>query len=118
MDVIRDLLDKDVVDRNGREMGRVDGVLLEQEAGQPPRLSAILIGPAALGYRLHPGVGRLVANLERRLGVDQGRPVRIDLADVDDIDRKIHVQLTIGETAAGAIERWLRRWVLKLPGSQ
>jgi sporulation protein YlmC with PRC-barrel domain len=59
VDVVRDLLDKAVVDRNGREMGRVDGIVLEQEAGQPPRLAAILIGPAALGSRLHPALGRL-----------------------------------------------------------
>ena len=33
MDVVRDVLDKNVVDRNGREMGRVDGILLDHEPG-------------------------------------------------------------------------------------
>ena len=81
MDVVRDVLDKAVADRNGHEMGRVDGIVLEQDAG-PPRLAAILIGPAVLGSRLHPVLGRLVSALERRLGLDTGRPVRVDFADV------------------------------------
>ena len=28
MDLVRDMLDKKVVDRNGREMGRVDSIVL------------------------------------------------------------------------------------------
>jgi hypothetical protein len=118
MDVVRDLLDKSVVDRNGREMGRVDGALVELEPGHPPRLEAILIGPAALGSRLHPRIGRLVSAVERRLHVDRDRPARIDFADVDDIDRKIRLRLTIGETAVAAVEQRLRVWVSRLPGSQ
>ena len=33
MDLVRDLLDKLVVDRNGREMGRVDGIVLDHRDG-------------------------------------------------------------------------------------
>jgi sporulation protein YlmC with PRC-barrel domain len=96
MDVVRDVLDKSVVDRNGREMGRVDGLLLEQDAGQPPRVAAILIGPAALGFRLHPGLERAAALVERWLGVERERPVQIDFGDVDDVDDKVRLRLTIG----------------------
>ena len=52
MDLIRDLLDKKVSDRNGREMGRVDSVILDVRDGAPPRVAAIEIGPAALAYRV------------------------------------------------------------------
>jgi sporulation protein YlmC with PRC-barrel domain len=37
MDLVRDLLDKKVVDRNGREMGRVDGIVISIRAGAAPR---------------------------------------------------------------------------------
>jgi hypothetical protein len=117
MDVVRDVLDASVVDRNGREMGRIDAILLEYGDG-PPRITTLLIGPAALGSRLHPAVGRLVSALERRLGIDHDRPARISVGDVDDIDRKIRLRLTIGETAVDAFEQLLRRWIAKLPGSQ
>lgn len=118
MDVVRDVLDQSVVDRNGREMGRVDGILLDQGAGRPPRLSAILIGPSVLGERLHPRLGRLVNALEKRLGLDRDRPTRIDFADIDDFDNKVRVRLAIGQTAAAAVEQRLRGWLLRLPGSR
>lgn len=118
MDVVRDVLDKNVVDRNGREMGRVDGILLQVEPGQPPRLEAILIGPAALASRLHSRLGRLMSAIEQRLEIDRDQPAAIDLADVDRFDQKIRLRLTIGDTTVGAIEDRLREWISKLPGSQ
>jgi hypothetical protein len=117
VDIVRDVLDELVVDRNGREMGRVDGIELAQASG-PPRVAALLIGPSVLGSRLHPAIGRLVTALERRLGLDRCRPVRIDVADVDRIEGKVHLRLTISETAAAAAEEWLRGWILELPGSR
>jgi len=36
MDLVRDCLDKQLEDRDHRRMGRVDGLILECEDGQPP----------------------------------------------------------------------------------
>jgi sporulation protein YlmC with PRC-barrel domain len=116
MDIVRDLLDKNVIDRNGREMGRVDSILLELGEG-PPRITALLIGPSVLGARLHPALGRAVAALETRLGIARGRPTTIPSADIDHINHKIRVRVAIGETAAAAFEQLVRRWIAKLPGS-
>jgi len=118
VDLVRDVLDKAVVDRNGREMGRVDGIVLEECQGEPPRLSAILIGPAALGFRLHPAIGRWVTALEYAFGLPDGRPVRIDAGDISEIDRHVKTDVAISETAADAVEQRLRRWVAKIPGSR
>ena len=118
MDVVRDVLDKSVVDRNGREMGRVDGILADYQPNQPVRLAAIVIGPAALGDRLHPSIGRLVRRIEKRLALGQNRPAQIEFADIDHIETKIRVRLTISDTAVAAIEQRLRAWVLKLPGAR
>ena len=118
MDVVRDVLDKSVIDRNGREMGRVDGILIEQQPNQPVHLTAVLIGPAALGDRLHPAVGRLVRRIEKRLGIDDGRPVHVKFADIDQIETKIRLRLTISDTAVAAVEQRLRSWLLRLPGSR
>jgi sporulation protein YlmC with PRC-barrel domain len=118
MDLVRDVLDKPVIDRNGREMGRVDGMVLEQEPGQPVRLAAVLIGPAALGDRLHPALGRLVRRIERWFGVDQDRPARIGVADIDHVGTKVRVRLSIGDTAVAAVERRIRALLLRVPGSR
>ena len=117
MDVVRDLLDKAVSDRNGREMGRVDGIVLEQRAGEPPRLSAILIGASALGERLHPTLGRWAKAIESALGITK-RPIRIEVADIEAIERKVKIALTIGDTGAGIVEQRVRAWLTSIPGSQ
>jgi sporulation protein YlmC with PRC-barrel domain len=117
VDLVHDLLDKDVVDRNGREMGRVDSVILEVRDGASPRVAAIEIGPAVLAQRIHPTLGRWVAALEHGLGVDEGRPVRIPFSAILDVEDHVKVDVAVGETAVATVERRLRRWVASLPRS-
>jgi hypothetical protein len=117
MDLVRDLLDKKLVDRNGREMGRVDSIVLEIRDDAPPRVAALETGPAVLASRLHPILGRCVAALELLFGVQEGRPVRISFGDVLDIHDGVKVDLAFGETAAGTVEQRLRRWISSIPGA-
>ena len=118
MNLVRDLLDKQVVDRNGREMGRVDGVVLEQRRSEPPRLAGILIGASALGDRVHPAIGCVAAALELAFGVNSERPIRIDVSDLSEIDRQVTIDRSIGETAADAVEKGMRAWITKIPGAR
>jgi sporulation protein YlmC with PRC-barrel domain len=117
VELVRDLLDKLVLDRNGREMGRVDGIVLELRDGTAPRVAALEIGPSVLGTRLHPVIGRFVAGIEQAFGVAVGRPVRIAFSDVTEIATDIKVDLSIGETAAGNVEQRLRAWIGRIPGA-
>jgi len=117
VDVVRDVLDKLVVDRNRREMGRVDGIETELRDSEPPLLSAILIGPAALGSRLHPTLGRWIEALEHAFNVAEGRPVRIEFGDIE-IDSEIKTELTISQTAADAVEQRVRAWLKVIPGNR
>jgi len=118
VDLVRDLLDKAVADRNGREMGRVDGVVLDARPGAPPRLAAIVIGPAVLGHRLHPRIGRVVSAVERRLGWGRGRPVRIAADAFEIAERRVKTRIAIGDTEVDAVEQGLRRWISRIPGSR
>jgi sporulation protein YlmC with PRC-barrel domain len=117
VDLVRDLLDKRVVDRNGREMGRVDSLILEAREGAPPRLAAIELGPAVLANRVHRLLGRWAAALEHGFGVDEGRPLRIPVAAVLEIQDHVKVDLAFGETSAATVEQRLRRWIRSIPGS-
>jgi len=117
MDLVRDLLDKRVVDRNGRDMGRVDAVILELRGGASPRVAAIEIGPAVLASRVHPTLGRWVAALEHAFAVDDGRPTRIAVGGILDITDRVKVDCAFGETPASSVERRLRAWIGAIPGS-
>jgi len=118
VDVVRDVLDTQIVDRNGREVGRVDGILLEVRGDAPPRLAEVLIGASVLGSRVNPVLGRWVHGLEHALGIGNERPIQIDFSHVAEIGEKVKVDLTVGETHADTLERWIRTWVLRIPGSR
>jgi hypothetical protein len=116
VDVIRDLLDTQVRDRQDREMGRVDGVEIECRAGDPPRVTALLVGPSVLAARLHPAIGRWVGAVGQALGLADGRPVRIDPGDVRDWGGDVETDVLLVSSPAGNVERWLRRWLRHVPG--
>ena len=117
MDLVRDMLDKKVVDRNGRDMGRVDSIVLRVDAAAPPSVLALEIGPSVLAARVRPLFGRWVAALEHGFGVSEGRPLRILLKDVLHVHNHVKIDVAFGETPAATIEQRLRRWVASLPRS-
>jgi sporulation protein YlmC with PRC-barrel domain len=117
VELVRDILDKSVIDRNGQAMGRVDGIVVRCGGGQPPRIAAIEIGPSVLGYRLHPVAGRFIAGVEQAFGVADGRPVRIAIEHVTKIETSLQVDLGNGETGAGNVEQRVRAWIDMLPGA-
>ncbi len=117
MDLVRDLLDKHVVDRNGRDIGRVDRVVLDVRPGREPRVVAIELGPEVLAERVRPIFGRLVAALEHVFEVDEGRPLRIAIGSIIGIHDHVKVDVAVGETVAAVVERRLRRWISAIPGS-
>jgi sporulation protein YlmC with PRC-barrel domain len=117
MDLVRDLLDKEVIDRNGRELGRVDRIVVRIRDGAPPAVVALEIGPSALARRLGATLGQWMEALEHAFAVDQGRPVRMPISQVLDLNDHVKVDVAAGETAIATIERKLRRWVRALPFS-
>jgi hypothetical protein len=116
VDLGRDISDKLVVDRDGREIGRVDRVLL-QLAPDGPRVVAIEMGPSVFASRLSSTLGRWVAGIERALGFDQGRPLRVAVRDVISTDPHIRVNLSFADTPAATVEAALRRRLPRLPGA-
>ena len=116
MDLVGELLDKKVVDRHGREMGRVDSVILEVVDDGPPVVAAIELSPSVLAERVNPILGRWMAGLEHALGIAAGRPLRIPFGALT-IHHNVTADLAFGETSAAAVEHWLRSIVTRIPRS-
>lgn len=114
--LVRDLLDKEIVDRNGRPMGRVDRVIIDRRRGSL-RVVAIEVGAPALAARLGHLLGRSVMALLLACGVSEGQPLRIDVHQILDATDRVTVDLAFGETPAANVERMLRRFVAALPGA-
>jgi len=118
LDLVRDVLDKQIVDAEETEMGRVDGVVSELREGKPPRIDHLELGFEVLADRMHPRVERWLHALRKRWSVRKSGRYAIPWAHVIEVDRHaIHVNVKAEETPAFDWERWLRKHVVqKLPG--
>jgi hypothetical protein len=115
----RQVLDHQIVDRNGRLAGNVDDVLLSEPGdGSPPVVEAILSGRGALAHRLGGRLGRLADTLSRRLVPDVPGAGRIDLGDVTRITNQIEVARDAEDLATFAVEKAIRAALIeRIPGS-
>ncbi|RUV45846.1 MAG: hypothetical protein EOQ55_31200 [Mesorhizobium sp.] len=119
MQLLRDILDKQVVDREQVKIGKVDGLVAELRQGKPPRVVAVELGVIALARRLGARPGRLTARLAARLsGKQQARPHRIAWTKVRDIGVDIEFDIDVRRTKILAWQSWLRdRIVGRIPGA-
>jgi hypothetical protein len=118
MDLVRDVLDKQIVDRHSDRMGKVDGLLLALEPGKAPRLIALEVGAKTLirrwSERAAGWVGRV---LDRTVGPGTGS-TRFDVRHVRSIDIEVQLDVDADDTGARAVEHWLRDHVIsRVPGS-
>jgi len=113
-ELARDLLDKQVVDRDETKMGRIDGLVLELRDEKPPRLDHLEMGSAVLARRLHPRIERWVDAFRRRIGVQKTGRFRVPWAQVQEIT-SYHVKLDLEaiKTPMFSWERWLRDHVIE-----
>lgn len=109
MHLVRDLLDKTIVDRLGQPMGRVDDVVIRVSSAAPPEIVGLEVGPIALATRIHRRVGTWAAALERAMTLPRQRPVRIPVGQIAHVAEHVHVGFDEAKTAAGAVEVRLRR---------
>ena len=118
MFLIRDVLDTQLVDREGAKIGKVDGVVIEVRDGSPPRIAHLEVGMAVLIHRLPRTLGRWIVRGARRLGIRSRRPYRIPWSKVIEVDLDVKVDLLADETPLLDWEKWLRRRVIgRIPGA-
>jgi sporulation protein YlmC with PRC-barrel domain len=117
MDLIGDVLDHPVLDRNGRDMGRVDGIELEFRNGEQPRVTSLLIGPSVLAERNGGWTQRVWRTLTNGSRFELA-PVRVPLDGAILTRGAIRLNVAIGETGAPRIERLARQLIAHLPGAR
>ena len=117
MRLIRDVLDKQIVNRNGQFLGKVDGIVITIGQGRP-RVTYLETGGTVLMTRIHPRLGAWAAAIRRRWGDGDPTPARIPWSRVvDDIGITVVVDVDARASRARAWERWLRHHVVRhIPG--
>jgi sporulation protein YlmC with PRC-barrel domain len=116
MEIGREILDQQLVDRTGLDMGKVDGIVLELRDDAPPRIGALLTGGHLLARRVHPRLEAWARWLTRRWGPKDREPLRIPWSKV----MKIGVDVKVDMAADEAIpwEHWVRDHIIsRIPGA-
>lgn len=111
MHLVRDVLDKQLVDKAMIRVGRADGIVLRVDERGRLKVEAIELGASTLAKRLMAGIGL------RGLARSGARGYRLDWSCVADVGVDITVDVDHRELP---LERWqqsLRRRVLRwIPG--
>lgn len=116
--VVHELLDKPVLDEGRRNIGRVDGVVLELHRGAQPRISALEIGGRVWARRLHPRIARWAMALGERWPALANGVTRFSMRDVRTTGITVSVKCDGRATPAMKWEHWLRRNVIsRIPGA-
>ncbi len=113
------LLDRQVVDRAGRMVCKVDDLEFAPGSDGRPVVTTLLAGPAALGPRVGGALGRWMVALDRRLSrTDPPGAARIAIALVTDIGSDIELSAKADELQTSRADAWVERHVIaKLPGA-
>jgi sporulation protein YlmC with PRC-barrel domain len=113
-----DLLDRQILDRDGLPVGKVDEVEFEADDQGGPYLSALLVGPQALGPRIGGWLGRLMAGAARRLGTGRSGPLRIPYELVREVDCAVQLTVRKDLLREPELESWLRgHLIARIPGA-
>lgn len=113
-----ELLDRQILDNDGRMIGKVDDVELEERDDGRIYVTALLSGPGALGPRLGGGLGTIVTSTWSRLS-GRSAPARVEWAQVASVETAI--KLAVGRTTVmlDGFETWMRdRVIAAIPGSK
>jgi hypothetical protein len=117
--LVRDVLDKQVLDRDGCKIGKVDGIILQPRSNRPPRVIAIEISQSAAWRRLHRRLGDFAEWLRARFEPGQDRPPRILFEHFIRGGIDVHVDIPWKRTRALVWEDWLQDRVIgKIPGGR
>lgn len=120
MDAGLELLDRQLVDPDGRMAGNIDDLELRLPDGAgPPSVTAILAGPGALANRIGGRLGTAVAQLHARLrDCHLEGPARIDFGVVRSIGSCVELSVSHEELETHRFERWVRDAIVaKIPGN-
>ena len=117
--LVRDVLDKQIIDANKCKVAKVDGIILALRQNRPPRVIALEMGQSTAWRSLHPRLGAFADWLRAKFEPGQGPVPRILFEHVVDTGIDVHVDIDGKKSRALAWEDWLEEHVTaRIPGGR
>ena len=116
---VRDLLDLAIIDADGRPVGRVDDVEIDDARRGAPTVKTLLVGGMAFSDRFGGWFRTWFRAVYSRLH-DEKRPSadRIAWSKVRHINSRIDLKVTIEQTGIGRLEEWAEKTIIgRIPGA-
>ncbi|MBB3659194.1 sporulation protein YlmC with PRC-barrel domain [Rhizobium sp. BK650] len=120
MNLVRDVLDKQVVDREQHRVGKVDGIVLRLSDPDAPKVAFIEMGSLTLSRRLGRWPYRWMLWIRKTTGAkNPARVFRVPWSSVIDVGVDVEVDVDRRQTPLERSQDWLRRHVInRIPGGQ
>jgi sporulation protein YlmC with PRC-barrel domain len=111
------LLDRQIVDRDGQFVAKVDDLEFERGADGTLYIAKIMVGSRALGARLGGRLGVWARSIGERLSTE---PIpTIDFALVNEIGSDVKLSASRDELDTAPLEDWVRDHIIsRVPGSR
>jgi len=111
IELLRDVLDHDVVDVDGVRCGIVDDIDFDEGADGTPVVAALLVGPGAWQARLPALLGVVSAWL-----FGDGR-TRVPWSEVAELTQSVKLRRRASELGLGSLDRKAAAWLKRIPGA-
>jgi sporulation protein YlmC with PRC-barrel domain len=114
------LLDRQVIDSDGKLVCKVDDLELELDETGRAYVAAILAGPGALGVRIGDHIGQWMVRGGQLLSPrdEADYPPRIDADLITDIGSAVTVAVPRDVLRVAGLEDWIREYLIeRLPGA-
>lgn len=114
------LLDRQVIDCDGRLAGKVDDLeLTVPEGGGAPVVTAVLAGPGALAHRLGGRLGAWVESVHARLHLGpEPEPARVPFDTVVEVGATVKLGVPKDDLELSRFEHWVRdHFIGHIPGA-
>jgi len=110
LDIGLHVLDRQLLDKNGRRCGNVDDLAIEGGVGDAPEVVAILVGPGYWAQRAGV-IGRVAG------WIGGGRRVRVDWSEVAKVEAAVELKGEARELGLGRGDDRLRPYLARIPGA-
>jgi sporulation protein YlmC with PRC-barrel domain len=116
LDLHLHLLDRQVIDRDGQFVCKVDDLELEADESGNLLVTGIVVGARGLGPRLGGRLGRWVSAIAGRIATEP--TLVISFSHVSEIGNAVTVGSTRADLQVDPLEQWVEQHIIsRIPGS-